>query len=119
VGAAVGADQQRVALRVVARALGAGVHAHQAAVAVLRVAGADALGDDAAAGVAADVDHLGAGVRLLEVVGHGDRVELAAESSPRSITLGYFQVMAEPVSICVQAMRERWPAHRPRLVTKL
>ena len=41
------------------------------------------------------------------------------ESSPRRITLGYFQVMAEPVSICVHAMRERLPAHRPRLVTKL
>ncbi|EWS62462.1 hypothetical protein Y695_04311 [Hydrogenophaga sp. T4] len=41
------------------------------------------------------------------------------ESSPRSTTLGYFQVMADPVSICVQAMCERWPAHRPRLVTKL
>ena len=37
----------------------------------------------------------------------------------RSTTLGYFQVMAEPVSICVQAMCARLPAHRPRLVTKL
>ena len=41
------------------------------------------------------------------------------EPSPRSTTLGYFQVMAEPVSICVQAMCERAPAHSPRLVTKL
>ncbi|MCY1251580.1 hypothetical protein D9M72_653580 [compost metagenome] len=39
--------------------------------------------------------------------------------SPRSTTLGYFQVIAEPVSICVHAMRERRPAHSPRLVTKL
>src|SRR5512140_529423 len=33
--------------------------------------------------------------------------------------LGYFQVMAEPVSTCVHEMRELTPLHRPRLVTKL
>ena len=32
---------------------------------------------------------------------------------------GYFQVIAEPVSTCVHEMRERAPAHLPRLVTKL
>ena len=41
------------------------------------------------------------------------------DSSPRSTQEGYFQVMDEPVSICVQAMRERLPAASPRLVTKL
>src|SRR6266853_4598881 len=41
------------------------------------------------------------------------------DSSPCRITLGYFQVMAEPVSTCVQEMCERAPAHLPRLVTKL
>src|SRR3954469_12166475 len=39
--------------------------------------GADALGDDARAGVGPQVDHLGAGVGLLAVVGDGDGVELA------------------------------------------
>ena len=33
--------------------------------------------------------------------------------------LGYFQVMAEPVSTWVQEILERAPAHLPRLVTKL
>src|SRR5690606_17432557 len=71
-------DQQRIALRVVVRLFGAGVDAHLAAVAVLRVAGADALGDDAAFGALAQVDHLGAGVGLLEVIRHRDGIELAA-----------------------------------------
>jgi hypothetical protein len=33
--------------------------------------------------------------------------------------LGYFQVIAEPVSTYVQLMRELAPRHSPRLVTKL
>src|SRR5688572_33485696 len=33
--------------------------------------------------------------------------------------LGYFQVMAEPVSTCVQEILERLPRHLPRFVTKL
>jgi hypothetical protein len=71
----------------------------------------DALGDDGAAGVAADVDHLGAGVGLLAVVGQGHGVELAHELSPLRMQLGYFQVIAEPVSTWVQEMRELAPAH--------
>src|SRR5690606_27476912 len=77
VGAALLADQQRVALGVVARAVRPGKHLHQAAVGVLAVAGTDALGDDRALGALADVDHLGAGVGLLAVVGERHRVELA------------------------------------------
>src|SRR5690606_40548590 len=64
VGAAALADQQAVALGVVARAVGVAVHLHQAAVGVLATAGADALGDDLGLGALADVDHLGAGVGL-------------------------------------------------------
>src|SRR5438445_13877488 len=41
------------------------------------------------------------------------------ESSPWRITLGYFQVMAEPVSTWVQEIFDPRPAHLPRLVTKL
>src|SRR5690606_18094119 len=77
VRAALLADQQRVALGVVARAVGAGRDLDQAAVGVLAAAGADALADDLALGALADVDHLGAGVGLLAVVGERDRVELA------------------------------------------
>src|SRR6185312_6318871 len=77
VRAALLADQQAVALGVVARALGALLHFHQAAIAVGAAAGADALGDDLRLGVLAEVDHLGAGVGLLEVVGQRHRVELA------------------------------------------
>ena len=77
VRAAAIADQQRIALRVVARARRALGDLHQAAVAVLADARRDALGDDGAARVLAEVQHLGAGVGLLLVVDHRDRVELA------------------------------------------
>src|SRR5690606_7899514 len=77
VGAAALADQQAVALGVVAGALGAALDLHQAAVGVLAAAGADALADDLALGAGAQVDHLGAGVGLLAVVGQGHRIELA------------------------------------------
>src|SRR5207245_2174383 len=77
VGAALIAEQQRIALRVVARAPGALEDFHHTAVAVLAVPGGDALRHDRAPGVLADVDHFGAGVGLLVVVGDGDGVELA------------------------------------------
>src|SRR4029079_17793971 len=41
------------------------------------------------------------------------------EPSPRRMQLGYFQVMAEPVSTCVQEILERDPRQSPRFVTKL
>src|SRR5262249_41736302 len=77
VGAAFRADEQRVALGVIARVLSLRVRADQAAIGVLRDAGTDAFGDDARAGVFAQVHHLGAGVGLLVVVGDGDREEFA------------------------------------------
>ena len=49
---------------------------HQATVGVLAATSGDSLGDDGAAGVFADVDHLGAGIRLLAMVGERHRVEL-------------------------------------------
>src|SRR3546814_9895364 len=41
------------------------------------------------------------------------------ESSPSSTQLGYFQVIAEPVSTWVQVTLLRSPRHSARLVTKL
>src|SRR5207249_8144960 len=76
-GAALVADQHRVALRVVAGLLRALEDLHEAAVGVLAAPGRDALRHDGRAGVLAHVDHLGARVRLLAVVGHGHGVELA------------------------------------------
>ena len=70
VRAALVAQQQRVALRIVAGVL-RGLHdLHHAAVRVLSVAGGDALGDDRRSGVLADVDHLRAGVGLLVIRRH-------------------------------------------------
>ena len=77
VRAALIADQQRIALRVVARAGRALGNLHQAAIGVLAVAGRDALRDDRALGVLPDVDHLRAGVGLLALLVSRHRVELA------------------------------------------
>src|SRR5204863_1252020 len=69
---------ERVAIGEVARARGAAVRRHQAAIGVVRLAGGDALGDDAARSVLAEVEHLGAAIDLLVAVRDGDRIELAA-----------------------------------------
>src|SRR3954453_4305151 len=53
--AAAGADQQRVALRVVARPLGPGLHPHETTISILAAAGRDALRDDRGRGVAPDM----------------------------------------------------------------
>src|SRR5437879_7386686 len=50
----------------------------EAAIGVLRFAGGDALGDDPAGRVLAEMEHLGAGIDLLEAVRDCDRIELAA-----------------------------------------
>src|SRR4029450_6784067 len=61
----------------VARADRLAMGRYQTAIGILRMAGGDALGDDPARCVLAEVDHLGAAVDLLVAVRHGDRVELA------------------------------------------
>src|ERR1700733_14935151 len=50
----------------------------EAAIGVVGTAGGDALGDDAAGRVLAEMQHLGAGVDLLIAIGNRDRIELAA-----------------------------------------
>src|SRR4029453_8523004 len=71
------ADQQRVALGVVTRALGAAFDLDQPAVRVLTAPGADALADDLRLRALADMDHLRAGIGLLAMVGERHRMELA------------------------------------------
>ena len=78
VRAAFVADQQAVALAVVAGVLRTGIHPHEPPVGVLAVAGGDALAHYPAAGVTADVYHLRARIRLLVVAGEGHGIELAA-----------------------------------------
>ena len=75
-GPALGADQEAVALGIVAGVLRPGVHPHEAAVAVLAAAGGNTLGDDPALGVPADMDHLRPRIGLLEIVRDRDGVEL-------------------------------------------
>src|SRR5215467_4380396 len=76
-GTALVANQERVALRVVARPGGTLHDLHLASIGVLPVASRDALGNDSAARVLADVNHLRAGVGLLAVVGESNRIEFA------------------------------------------
>ena len=77
VRAALIADQKRIALREVARVVGVLQNADQAAIRVVAATRRNAFRDDRAARVLADVNHLGAGVGLLQIVGHRDRIKLA------------------------------------------
>ncbi len=77
VGAALVADQQRIALRVIARVGCVLENFHLAAIGVLAVPGGDSLRNDRAARVFAEMDHLRAGVGLLIIVGERDRIEFA------------------------------------------
>src|SRR5919204_1872350 len=77
-GAALGADEERIAIGEVARAFRPGVRRHQAAISVVRAPGGDALGDDPARCVLAEMQHLGAGIDLLVAVGDRDRIEFTA-----------------------------------------
>src|SRR3954452_15443162 len=77
-GAALLADEERIAIGEVARALGTAVRRDEPAIGVVGVPRRDALRDDAARRVLAEMQHLGAGIDLLVPVGDGDRVELTA-----------------------------------------
>ena len=69
VGAALTAQQEGVAGRIVACSISLLTHPDESSVGVLRLACRDALGDDGGTGVLADVYHLRAGVGLLMIVG--------------------------------------------------
>ena len=76
VSAALGPEQQRIALRVVAGSVSRGHDLDEAAIRVLAVTSRNAFRDDRATRVAADVNHLRARVGLLIVVGHRHGIEL-------------------------------------------
>src|SRR5436190_8624425 len=71
------AEQERIALRVIARAHRALRYLYQPPIGILAASRSDALGNNRAARVLAEVRHLRAGVGLLIMVGQRDRVELA------------------------------------------
>ena len=75
-GAALIADQQRVALGKVARAFCPRADPYQAAIGVLATAGGNTLGDNRTLGVLAQMNHLGAGVGLLAATGQRHGIEL-------------------------------------------
>ena len=74
---AVVGHKERVALGEIARIVGVFRYFDKSPVRVFRTAGRYAFGDDGAAGVFSQMYHLGAGVGLLEIVGHGQRIEFA------------------------------------------
>src|SRR5690242_19439099 len=78
VRAAFVADQERVAGREVACAGRLAMSCDETTISILRLAGRDALGDDAAGGVLAEMQHLGAAIDLLKTVRDRDRIEFAA-----------------------------------------
>src|SRR5262245_7431906 len=74
-GPALVAHQQRIALGVVAGTVSALENLDHSPVRILAMPGGDTFGDYRALCIFADMDHLGAGVGLLEVVGDSHRVE--------------------------------------------
>src|SRR5262249_18713856 len=72
-GAALIAQEQGITLAVITAVGSVFENLYLAAVGVLAAAGGDSLGNNGAARVFSDMDHLGAGVGLLAVVGEGDR----------------------------------------------
>lgn len=76
VGSTAITQQHRIALGVVAGIVCTFVDLHQATVGVLAIACRDAFADDGAAGILAQVNHLGASVGLLLALSESDRVEL-------------------------------------------
>ena len=71
------ANQQRVALRVVAGIIRLRHNLYQATISILRLPCRDTLRHDATTGITTDMNHLCTRIRLLEIVGHRHRVELA------------------------------------------
>ena len=70
------ADEQTVTLRKVAGIVRTRKHLHQTAIAVLAASRRNTLADDAAAGIASYMYHLGSCISLLEIVCNSHRIEL-------------------------------------------
>src|SRR5262249_15918831 len=92
-GAAFVADQKRIAVGEIARAFRSAVGHYEAAIGVVGAPRGDALGDDPAGGVLAEMQHLGAGIDLLVAVRDPDRIEFstrlfAAQSGARLLPGG-------------------------------
>src|SRR3546814_9198534 len=66
-----------ISLCVVACAFRSLADTNEAAISLLAMTGGDARGDDRRLRVAAEMNHLGAGVGLLMMMGEGDRIEFA------------------------------------------
>ena len=62
------AHEQGITLGIVAGIPSAFPDPHQTAIGILAATGGNALGEDGAGGIPADVDHLGSGIGLLEIV---------------------------------------------------
>lgn len=71
-------DEQAVALRIIARIGGIGRNPDQTAVCLIGASGGNPFGNNFGAGVLADVNHLGAGVGLLVIVGQGNGIKFAS-----------------------------------------
>src|SRR5262245_54296533 len=72
------ADEERIAVREIARAFGFAMCRHKAAIGIGGLPGGDALGDNAAHGVLAAMQQRGATIDLRVTVRDGNRRELTA-----------------------------------------
>ena len=120
VRAAAVADEHRVALRVVARARRLRQHLHAAAIRVVALARRDSLRDDRSTSCCCRCGSSSCPCPPAACCSRRPRSRTRRPtSSPWRITLGYFHVIADPVSTCVHEIFDFRPDALPRFVTKL
>lgn len=111
--------QQRVALSEVPGVLCAWEDLNQPPVRILGSARRDSLGDNSAAGVAADMEHLGARISLLQIIGNRYRVELSYRVVTPQNATGIFPGNGRTSLHLGPGDAGICPRQSPRLVTKL
>ena len=84
------AEHQRIALRIIASPRRTLEDLNGATIGILAMPSGNTLGDDRAAGVFADMNHFGAGIGLLVVVGQGHRIKFTDRIVPLQNTTGIF-----------------------------
>ena len=90
IGSGLVANQHRIALAVVPCTFGPGADLHEPAVAVAGATSTDALAHDRGAGARAHMNHLGAGVCLLTVIGERHGIKLTNRIGALKHTAGIF-----------------------------
>ena len=83
------------------------------------MSGRDTFADNGTTGILTQMNHLRTRIRLLVIIRHRHTVEFSRGIISSQNAGGYFHVIADPVSTCVQESLLFAPLQLPRFVTKL